>query len=74
MGSHREASSLANADAHGAQRSPCLTLLELQRRREHQASSRHAKRVAERDGAAVRIEVLCIIQNAELADYGQRLT
>jgi len=30
--------------------------------------------VAERDGAAVRIEVLCIIQNAELADYGQRLT
>ena len=45
---------------------------ELVRRRQRQPRARHAERMAERDGAAVRIDVLGIVGDAELAQAGER--
>ena len=53
-------------------RSPPL-LHHLLRRREREPRARHAERMAERDGAAVRVDVLGVVRQPELAQAGQRL-
>src|SRR5690606_36418417 len=54
-------------------RSMGLTLVRLKCSREYQTSPRYAERVTERNGAAVKIEVFCIVGNPEQAGYGERL-
>ena len=53
-----------------ARRDPAL---QLQRGGADQARARHAERMAERDGAAVGIDVRGVVGNAELAQHRQRL-
>src|SRR5262249_51044366 len=72
-GFQRDRDALADADAHGGQRPLLLPVLQLQRRRAGDARARHAERVAERDRAAVRVDVLGIVRNPELAQGGERL-
>ena len=43
------------------------------RRGHREPRARHAERMAERDRAAIRIDVLGIVGKAELAQHGQRL-
>ena len=47
--------------------------LELAHSREHQPGTAHAERMAERDGAAVRVHMLRILRQAEVAQDGDAL-
>src|SRR5690606_1120130 len=68
---HRNA--LADANAHRCQRELCAALAQLKRRRACNARTRHAKRMAERDCAAIRVHVLRVLGNAEVAEHGDAL-
>ena len=68
---HRHA--LADADAHGGQRALAATLLQPVHRGQRQPRARHAERMAERDRAAVRIDVLGVVGKAELTQAGEPL-
>src|ERR1700727_785663 len=54
----RERDALADPDAHGGERELAAALFQPVHRRHRQARPRHAERVAERDRAALRIDVL----------------
>src|SRR5262249_36409003 len=69
----RERDALAHADAHGGERKLAAALLQTVHRGQGKARPRHAERVPERDRAAVRIDVLGVIGNAELAQAGDAL-
>src|ERR1700738_5500791 len=63
----RQRQSLADAHAQGRDRAPAALLLELMGRGQCKPRARHAERMTERDGAAVRIHVLGIVLEGELA-------
>src|SRR5471030_1263437 len=64
---------LPHADAHGAQRVAPAAALQLVHRGRHQARAAHAQRMAERDGAAVRIDARVVVAQAERAQHRQSL-
>src|ERR1043165_2576833 len=70
---HRQRHTLSDADAHGGERALAAGLAELMRSRYRDARARHAERMAERDRAAVRIDVLGIVGEPELAHAGKGL-
>src|SRR5581483_2180266 len=70
---HRQRYALADADTHGGERALALLLFQAVHRGEDKPRARHAERMAERDGAAVRVDVLGILGNAELPQTGNAL-
>ena len=56
---------------HSARRAP--RALELERRRRREPRPAHAERVAERDRAAVRVDVLRVVREPEAAQHGEGL-
>src|SRR3954467_6597522 len=68
---HRDA--LADADAHGAEGVTAAAAVELFGGGEGQAGAGHAEGGAEGDGAAVRVDVLGVVGEAELAEHRQSL-
>src|SRR5712672_2378370 len=69
----RQRNPLPHPDTHGGERTLATALLERMLRRQGVARARHAERMAERDRAAVRIDVLGIVGEAELAQARERL-
>src|SRR2546423_10686649 len=69
----RERHALAYADAHGGERALGAGRAYLMRRRDAKPRARHAERMAERDGATVRVDVLGIVGEPELAQARERL-
>src|SRR2546430_4028933 len=69
----RERNPLADADAHGDQRALGAGQHRLVRRRDGEPRARHAERMAERDRAAVRVDVPGIVGEPELAQAGEAL-
>jgi hypothetical protein len=59
-----DSDTLADADAHGADGVAALTPVQLVDCGQREARAAHAERVAERDGAAVRIDVRGIVRQA----------
>src|SRR4051812_16078557 len=57
----READALSYADAERCKRTLAAGLFQLMQRREHETRPAHAQGMAERDGAAIRIDLFCII-------------
>src|SRR5215213_3345723 len=55
---HRQRDALTDADAHRRQSALAADFFELMRRCHRDARTRHAKRMAERDRAAIRVDVL----------------
>ena len=51
----------ADADAHGGERELAAALFQPMHRRQRKPRARHAERMAERDRAAVRIDVLGVV-------------
>src|SRR6202171_5676154 len=68
---HRD--TLADADAHGRQRPLAATLLHAVHRGHRQPRAAHAQGMTERDGAAVRVDEIGIVLDAELAQAGYSL-
>src|SRR3954447_10702922 len=68
---HRDA--LADADAHGGERAFAAALFHAMHRRHCQPRAAHAEGMAERDGAAMRIDEIDIFLDAELAQTGDAL-
>src|SRR5450631_979887 len=62
---HRDA--LADADAHGRKRAFAAALLHAVHRGQRQPRAAHAERMAERNGAAMRVDEIGIVLDAELA-------
>src|SRR5690349_13158486 len=69
-----ERDSLADADAHGGERELPSGPLKLLGRSERKARPRHAERMTQRDGAAVRVHSRIVVGDAELAKHGQTLS
>src|SRR5882672_1550776 len=69
----RQRHALADADAHGGERAPAAARLQPVQRGERDARPRHAERMAERDRAAMGIDVLGIVGDAELAQAREPL-
>src|SRR6187399_2089786 len=69
----RERNPLPHADAHAGERALAALLDHLMRRRDDKPRAGHAERMTERDGAAVRIDVLGVVRKPELAEARQRL-
>src|SRR3954471_21847125 len=65
---HRDA--LADADAHRRQRALAATLLHAVHRRHRQPRAAHPQGMAERDRAAMRVDEIGILLDAELAQAG----
>ena len=63
----RDGDALAHADAHRRQCTTSTGQRQLQSRGAGDPSTRHAKRMAERNGTTVRIDEVGILGNAELA-------
>ena len=75
-GSHpldRQRNALPDADAHGGERALAAALFQAVHHSEREPRARHAERMAERDGTAVRIDVLGVLGNAKLAQTGDAL-
>src|SRR5262249_42969409 len=70
---HRERDGLAATDAQRGKRALAADLVELVRGGHRDARARHAQRVTQRNGAAVRIDVLGIVGKTELAHAGETL-
>jgi hypothetical protein len=68
---HRDA--LADADAHRAQRVARAAAAQFMGGGQHEAGAAHAERVAERDGAAIGVDVRRVVGKAELAQDRERL-
>src|SRR5438128_7157481 len=68
----RERNALADADAHGGERELAAAPLEAMHGGEREPRARHAERMSERDRAAVGIDVLGVVGDAELAQTGER--
>src|SRR6266702_7965404 len=69
----RDRDTLADADAHGGERELAAALFHAVHGGERETSAAHAERMAERDGAAMRIDEVGIVGNAELAHAGDAL-
>src|SRR5262245_33967955 len=69
----RQRHALPDADAHRRQAALAARLRHVVRRGQSEASAGHAERMAERDRAAVRIDVLGIVRKPELAQARERL-
>ena len=69
----QDGDALADADAHRADGVATASRLELVRRRRREARAAHPERVAERDGAPVRVHVLGVVGQPEIAESGQGL-
>src|SRR5258706_15176110 len=69
----RQRDALPAADAQGGKRALAVTLMQAVPRGQRQPRTRHAERMTERNGAAVRIDVLGVIGESELAQHRQRL-
>ena len=69
----RQRDALPDADAHGGEPELAAAARELEGGVAGEAGARHAERMAERDRAAVRVDVLGILRDAELAQAGDRL-
>src|ERR1700736_5093321 len=65
---HRDA--LADADAHRRQRAFSAALFHAMHRGHREARAAHAQGMTERDGAAMRVDEIGIILDAELAQAG----
>src|SRR5689334_7425750 len=70
---HRKRHALTDADAHRGERTLAAAFLQTVHGRERQPRPRHAEWMPERDGAAVRIDVLGVFWNAELTQTGDAL-
>src|SRR5450631_3580397 len=68
---HRDA--LPDADAHGRQRAFSAALLHAMHRGHREARTAHAQGMTERDGAAIRVDEIGIVLDAELAQAGYSL-
>jgi hypothetical protein len=62
----RERNALPHPHAHGGERELAAALRQPMRRRQNEPCARHSKRMAERDRAAVGIDVRGIVRNAKL--------
>src|SRR5437879_3436775 len=63
----RHGDALADADAHGGERALATALLHAVHRRQRKPRAAHAKRVTERDRAAMRIDEIGIFLDAQLS-------
>ena len=63
----RQRHTVANANTHGGERTPSALFFETMQRRHGQPRTRHTKRMADRDGAAMRIDLFGIVGKLELA-------
>src|SRR5437870_4218935 len=70
---HRQRHALTDAGAPRGERALAPDLVQLMRRRHRDARPRHAERMAERDRAAIRIDVFGIVRKPELAHHGETL-
>src|ERR1700756_2353855 len=68
---HRDA--LPDADAHRRQRALAAAFLHAMHRGHRQARTAHPQGMTERDGAAMRIDEISIVLDAELAQAGDAL-
>src|ERR1700759_5481392 len=64
---------LADADAHGGERALAAALFQAVHRGHGKARAAHAQGMAERDGAAIRIDEVGIILDAQLPETGDTL-
>src|SRR5258706_1075587 len=71
LNGHRDA--LPDADAHGGQRPFSPALLHAVHRGHGEARAAHSERMAERDGAAMRVDEIGVVLDAELAQAGYAL-
>src|SRR5215469_8768100 len=69
----RQRHALPDTDAHGGERAFATALFQPMNRGQRKPRARHAERMPERDRAAVRIDVVGIIGNAELAETREPL-
>src|SRR3954452_13108568 len=69
----RERYALPHADAHGGKRALATALLQAVDRGQRNARARHSERMPERDRAAVGIDVVGVIGDAELPQAGETL-
>ena len=69
----QQCDTLADADAHGAQRITATRFLQLVDRGRHQARTTGAKRMAKRDCATVRVDTRIVVLQAQVAQYGKAL-
>src|SRR5688572_16917999 len=69
----RHGQALADADAQGRERRLAAGLLKLVNRGKRQPRARHAERMAERDRAAVGIDVPGVVRKSKLAQHRERL-
>src|SRR6185437_14301402 len=70
---NRNRDTLADADAHGSQRPLAAALLHAVHRRHRKPRTAHAKRMAERDRAAMRVDEIGIFLDAELTQASDTL-
>src|SRR6516165_8077270 len=69
----RERNALPYADAHGGKREPAAARVQAVDRGQRKARPRHPERVPECDRAAVGIDVLGVVGDAELTQTGEPL-
>src|SRR3954447_5560065 len=69
----RHCDALADADAHGGERAFAAALFHAVDRGHRQPRAAHAERMPERDRAAMRIDEIGVVPDAELAQAGDAL-
>src|SRR5438477_13023006 len=69
----RHGDALADTDAHGGERALATALLHAVHRRQRQPRAAHAQRMAERNRAAMRIDEIGILLDAQLAQASDTL-
>src|SRR6187431_2377684 len=69
----RDRNALADADAHGCQGKLPAPLLHAVHRRQRQSRAAHAERMAERDRAAMRVDEVGVVLDAQLPQAGYSL-
>src|SRR3546814_6531350 len=70
---HRDGEALPNADAESGEPISSPARVKLMNQRLHQPRTRHAERMAKRDGSTVGIDLRRIIRDAKAAQYGKGL-
>src|SRR3546814_11245651 len=70
---HRDGEALPNADADSSEPISSPARVKLMNQRLHQPRTRHAERMAKRDGSTVGIDLRRIIRDAKAAQYGKGL-
>src|SRR3546814_15696805 len=68
---HRDGEALPNADAESGEPISSPARVKLMNQRLHQPRTRHAERMAKRDGSTVGIDLRRIIRDAKAAQYGK---